>query len=129
MSQDRPLKDSLARRPGRDAPGRLLHAVALALLLVLAVQGQSLATLLTHWAGADHCDGAADCQPFGTGTDADGCDTPCSCLGCPAQAGALALLNDHIDLGLSSGIPAHHGPDDPLSDLLLMRSVFRPPCA
>ena len=114
---------------GRTASAGSLASLLFALLLVLSVQGASLETLLSHWASADHCGSAADCQPLGAKQDADGCDSPCSCLGCPAHVGALALLNQLIDLGLPVEFRAGHTPDDSLSDLLLQRSVFRPPCA
>ena len=114
---------------GGAASAGSLRSIVLALLLALSVQGPPLGSLLTHWAGADHCDGAADCQPFGAGQDADGCDTPCSCLGRQAHAGGLALLTQLVDLGQPAVFRAGPAPDDSLSDLLLLRSVFRPPCA
>jgi hypothetical protein len=107
---------------------RLWSAMLLTLLLAVAVQGLSLVTLLTHAHRHDHSEAASDCHPV-TGDPADGCDPSCSCLGCPAHAGGLALFPHMPELPTDG--PVRRFTAVPLASPShdAARLVFRPPSA
>lgn len=103
------------------------RALAVALLLVLCVQGLSLVPLFSHWACADTCETTRHCHSDAA-TDSDGCDPSCSCLGCPTHTGGLALLCEIPNLTRQvEGHAALLPPASPQA-LNLLGSVFRPPC-
>jgi hypothetical protein len=110
-------------------PSAWLRLVLLTLLL-LCVQGLPAAGLACQ----DRCADAADCHPCGAGCedggkDDDGDATACSCPGCAAQPGGLALLERLCDLGVpAAGGGVIHLVESPHTHQLV-RDIFHPPCA
>lgn len=104
------------------------RTLSLVLLLLFSVQGLSLVPLLSHWSCAEHCESTTDCHSDGEG-EADGCDPSCSCLGCPAHTGGLALLPGMPALLHRTGVQVRLIPQFEGPPLEPVRAVFRPPCA